>query len=47
MGNNNKLFFEAISSCLPQFDTTEYDETKYVFEELEQTLKHLMKNKKG
>lgn len=35
--------FEAISSCLPQeFDTTEYDETKYVFEELEQTLKHLI-----
>lgn len=37
--------FEAISSCLPQeFDTTEYDETKYVFEELEQTLKHLIEN---
>ena len=35
--------FEAISSFLPQeFDTTEYDETKYVFEELEQTLKHLI-----
>lgn len=35
--------FEAISSCLPQeFDTTEYDEMKYVFEELEQTLKHLI-----
>lgn len=35
--------FEAISSCLPQeFDTTEYNETKYVFEELEQTLKHLI-----
>lgn len=35
--------FEAISSCLPQeFDTTEYDETKYVFEELEKTLKHLI-----
>ncbi|MEW4383280.1 MarR family transcriptional regulator [Staphylococcus epidermidis] len=35
--------FEAISSCLPQeFDTIEYDETKYVFEELEQTLKHLI-----
>ncbi|WP_049372023.1 MarR family winged helix-turn-helix transcriptional regulator [Staphylococcus epidermidis] len=35
--------FEAISSCLPQeFDTTEYDETKHVFEELEQTLKHLI-----
>ena len=35
--------FEAISSCSPQeFDTTEYDETKYVFEELEQTLKHLI-----
>lgn len=35
--------FEVISSCLPQeFDTTEYDETKYVFEELEQTLKHLI-----
>ena len=35
--------FEAISSCLPQeFDTTEYDVTKYVFEELEQTLKHLI-----
>ena len=35
--------FEAISSCLPQeFDTTEYDETKYVFEELEQTLKLLI-----
>ncbi|KAB2280420.1 MarR family transcriptional regulator [Staphylococcus epidermidis] len=35
--------FEAISNCLPQeFDTTEYDETKYVFEELEQTLKHLI-----
>ena len=35
--------FEAISSCLPQeFDTTEYDETKYVFEEIEQTLKHLI-----
>ena len=35
--------FEAISSCLPQeFDAIEYDETKYVFEELEQTLKHLI-----
>ena len=35
--------FEAISSCLPQeFDTTKYDETKYVFEELEKTLKHLI-----
>lgn len=35
--------FEAISSCLPQeFDTTEYDETKYVFEELDKTLKHLI-----
>ncbi|WP_142640488.1 MarR family winged helix-turn-helix transcriptional regulator [Staphylococcus epidermidis] len=35
--------FEAISSCLPQeFDTTEYNETKYVFEELAQTLKHLI-----
>ncbi|MCO6225192.1 MarR family winged helix-turn-helix transcriptional regulator [Staphylococcus epidermidis] len=35
--------FEAISSCLPQeFDATEYDEMKYVFEELEQTLKHLI-----
>ena len=35
--------FEAISSCLPQeFDTTEYDEMKYVFEELEKTLKHLI-----
>ena len=38
-----EAFFEAISSCLPQeFDTTEYDEMKYVFEELEQTLKHLI-----
>ncbi|MCG1300562.1 MarR family transcriptional regulator [Staphylococcus epidermidis] len=35
--------FEAILSCLPQeFDTTKYDETKYVFEELEKTLKHLI-----
>lgn len=35
--------FEAISSCLSQeFDTTKYDETKYVFEELEKTLKHLI-----
>ncbi|WP_369351813.1 MarR family winged helix-turn-helix transcriptional regulator [Staphylococcus epidermidis] len=35
--------FEAISSYLPQeFDTTKYDETKYVFKELEKTLKHLI-----
>ncbi|MEJ7466953.1 MarR family transcriptional regulator, partial [Staphylococcus warneri] len=24
------------------FDTTKYDETKYVFKELEKTLKHLI-----
>lgn len=42
-GQQQEAVFEAISSCLPQeFDTTEYDETKYVFEELEQTLKHLI-----
>ncbi|EJE15203.1 MarR family winged helix-turn-helix transcriptional regulator [Staphylococcus epidermidis] len=42
-GQQQEAVFEAISSCLPQeFDTTEYDETKYVFEELEKTLKHLI-----
>ncbi|KAB2309057.1 MarR family transcriptional regulator [Staphylococcus epidermidis] len=42
-GQQQEAVFEAISSCLPQeFDTTEYDEMKYVFEELEQTLKHLI-----